>query len=98
MPREKIYITHNRRRLPISEWARRAGVSLQTACTRYRRGERDFRRLFARKMPSRTLRLIKHGSRMQCIAAWAREIGMSRERLRQRLEKYPVAVALGFEP
>ena len=95
MGRAKIYITHKGLRLPLSEWARREGVSLYTACNRYRRGVRDFGKLFATTRVSP--RFIQYGNRKQTIAGWAREIGMSRERLRQRLLKYPVAVALKKE-
>ncbi len=87
-----VYVTHKGLRLSLSEWARRQGVNLQTACTRYRRGVRDFDKLFATKRISR--RLIEYRGRKQSISPWAREIGLSRERLRQRLLKYPVAVAL----
>jgi len=42
---------------------------------------------------SRTPRITFAG-KTQCVAAWARDLGITRERLRQRLEKYTVEVAL----
>lgn len=39
-------------------------------------------------------RLFTLDGKTQCMAAWAREIGISRERLRQRLIKYSTLVAL----
>ena len=44
----------------------------------------------------RERRVITHEGRTQAIAAWARELGISRERLRQRLMVMPVEVALSY--
>lgn len=39
-------------------------------------------------------RMLTHQGKTQSLSAWAREIGLSRQGLHQRLEKYSVAVAL----
>lgn len=44
---------------------------------------------------SATIMLEFNGKR-QCVYDWARELGISRSSLRQRLKQWPVAVALSF--
>jgi len=39
-------------------------------------------------------RMISYQGKTQCCAAWARELGISRERLRQRLDAYPLEKAM----
>ena len=45
---------------------------------------------------TRRNRIIKYDGREQCLAAWAEEIGISRESLGHRLKKYPPQIAFNM--
>jgi hypothetical protein len=89
-----ILITHRKKTLSLFQWAKTLGVSERNAWNRWNRGVRDFKTLFSSEDLPGHSRQIEHDGKIQSIAAWARECGVSRERMRQRLLKYPVAEAL----
>ena len=43
-------------------------------------------------------RIIEYNGKKQCIAEWAKEIGVTRTALYKRLETHPPEIALGMVP
>lgn len=99
MDRSRVFHHYRGKQCSIKELAARAGVSWSTMQNRLRRRESAAECVNFKPLPSAGKRgghgkFFEYDGKRLNMAGWARELGITRERVRQRLAKYPVEVAL----
>lgn len=92
-------IEWNGRCQTLTEWAREFNVDA-TQVSRALRGRKlddaMYRAMFCYPGVSSPPRLLSHNGKTQSLKAWARDLGICSKSLRQRLERWPVDIALSF--
>jgi hypothetical protein len=95
-PRE-IQLEYRGKRQSLAAWARAVGITPSGLRWRLRLGVPVARALDPAPLPRNAPqkgRLLTARGKTQSITAWARELGISRQALDQRLQQNPVAIAL----
>jgi len=93
------FVSDGQRTQTISAWAEELGMIHHAVCSRLENYPPEIALTVPKgELPKRPRcyhrRLITYQGRTLNIAAWAREFGISRERLRQRLDKYSLEKAM----
>jgi len=97
------YVTHAGETMTLADWGRRIGIKGHSICRRLRNGWSVEDALTLPAAPGKlsgppgNSRTVTYNGRTQTLAQWAREIGVDRVTLWQRIYKYnwPLSRAIG---
>lgn len=94
-PNSRRMLTYQGKTMAVRDWANHLGVRYHTFVSRlYRNMPLDVAMTPGRLAKRRTGTLFTYNGKTQSMAAWGRDLGLTRERVRQRIKKHGVEYAL----